>query len=140
MPANQSDTQFNHERVGSYKSYEKTKRLVQEDRLRLYEGVEFRFDSFDDWYAELGPRPMAQFAVERIDPKGHFEPGNVRWFRPKNSKGLLPRGPKGNPGLKWVRRRRGGGFSAIVGGLPIGRYETAEEAHQAAKNFIKRRH
>ena len=68
------------ERLSARNSYYKAKR-----RCRLgsahhpaYEAVEFRFESFDQFFEELGPRPDG-CSVDRIDPLGHYEPGNVRW-------------------------------------------------------------
>jgi hypothetical protein len=47
-------------------------------------GIEFRFTSFEQWYAELGPRPVTPvgrsvYSVDRKNVNGHYEPGNVRW-------------------------------------------------------------
>lgn len=42
-------------------------------------GIEFRFDSFDDFIAELGDRPSANHSLDRIDNEGHYESGNIRW-------------------------------------------------------------
>ena len=44
-------------------------------------GIEFRFKSFEEFYAEVGPRPEPKFdySLERIDNNGHYEKGNVRW-------------------------------------------------------------
>ena len=44
-------------------------------------GIEFRFNSFEEWYAELGerPEPKRLYSVDRIDNDGHYEKGNVRW-------------------------------------------------------------
>lgn len=42
-------------------------------------GIEFRFTSFEQFFAELGSRPSAMHSVDRKDTNGHYEPGNVRW-------------------------------------------------------------
>lgn len=43
-------------------------------------GTEFRFKSFEEFYAEIGPWPGVPYEVDRIDPFGHYEKGNVRWL------------------------------------------------------------
>lgn len=42
-------------------------------------GIEFRFDTFEEFFAELGLRPSASHSVNRIDNNGHYEKGNVEW-------------------------------------------------------------
>lgn len=42
-------------------------------------GIEFRFESFEQFFAELGPKPSPKHSIERIKNDRHYEPGNVRW-------------------------------------------------------------
>ena len=44
-------------------------------------GIEFRFQSFAQFFAELGPRPVGK-TLERLNNDGHYEPGNVGWATP----------------------------------------------------------
>lgn len=47
---------------------------------KWYAGVKFLFTSFEQWFAELGPRPTPQHSVDRYpNQNGNYEPGNVRW-------------------------------------------------------------
>jgi hypothetical protein len=41
-------------------------------------GIQFKFQSFKEWGQELGPCPDGYF-LDRINPDGHYEKGNVRW-------------------------------------------------------------
>jgi hypothetical protein len=42
-------------------------------------GIEFRFTSFEQFLAEVGRKPTSRHTIDRKDPGGHYEPGNVRW-------------------------------------------------------------
>jgi hypothetical protein len=48
-------------------------------------GIKFLFKSFDEFFAELGPRPKG-LTLDRIDNNGNYEPGNVRWTTPKKQR------------------------------------------------------
>jgi hypothetical protein len=41
-------------------------------------GIEFRYQSVTELFAEIGDRP-ADKTLDRKDSNGHYEPGNVRW-------------------------------------------------------------
>lgn len=47
-------------------------------------GIEFRFDSFEEFFAEVGDRPEdGNYSLDRIDVNGHYEKGNLRWATAK---------------------------------------------------------
>jgi hypothetical protein len=42
-------------------------------------GIQFNFLCFEQFFAELGPKPSPEHSLDRINNDGHYEPGNVRW-------------------------------------------------------------
>lgn len=46
-------------------------------------GIEFRFKSFQAFLNDVGRKPTPQHSLDRIDPNGHYEVGNIRWATSK---------------------------------------------------------
>jgi len=93
-PKNGTGVKNDPERLPARNSYYKAKRRCKmgANHHPAYESVEFRFDSFEQFFDLLGPKPQG-CSLDRIDPLGHYEPGNVRWAtHAEQTKNRLPRG------------------------------------------------
>ena len=42
-------------------------------------GIEFDFDSFEEFLSDIGLKPSPKLTLDRIENNGNYEPGNVRW-------------------------------------------------------------
>jgi hypothetical protein len=74
-----------------YVSYKGAKQRCQDknhDNYPAYggSGIEFRFRSFEDFLAVLGPRPEGTTCDRWPNPAGHYEKGNVRWANSKQQR------------------------------------------------------
>lgn len=70
-------------RTSEYVAYDNAKRRCTKPSHPRYvdwggRGIEFRFNSFEEFFTELGPRPVG-LTLDRRDNDGHYEKGNVRW-------------------------------------------------------------
>jgi hypothetical protein len=71
-------------RTVEYKAYIQAKIRCNNPNRSQYKyyggrGIEFRFNNFPSFLAEVGRRPSLIHSLDRIDNNKHYEVGNVRW-------------------------------------------------------------
>ena len=91
------------------------------------EGFECRFESFEQFCAEIGPRPSPNHILKRIDTGGHYEPGNVRWMRKQDT----PEEKREKERIKCSEYRER--HRAEIGPRRRAQYAAKHRAHQLAR-------
>ncbi len=70
--------------TSEYNIYHKAKDRCNNPNDKRYKdyggrGIEFRFHSFQEFFAEVGYKPTPKHSIDRINVNGHYEIGNVKW-------------------------------------------------------------
>ncbi len=78
------------EASAEYRSYQHAKARCENPNETEYHryggrGIEFRFNSFEEFFAEVGRKPTPRLVIDRIDNDGHYEKGNLRWVTYRQS-------------------------------------------------------
>lgn len=75
-------------KTSEYMAYHNAKMRCTNPKAQGYvdyggRGIEFRFKSFEDFFAALGTKPTPQHSLDRWpENNGHYEVGNLRWATP----------------------------------------------------------
>ncbi len=67
-----------------FMAFHKAKERCQNPKCKSFpnyggRGIEFRFQTVEEFIADIGIKPSAQHSIERINNEGHYEKGNVKW-------------------------------------------------------------
>lgn len=53
-----------------------------------------RWDSFENFLSDMGPKPTAGHSLDRVNSMGHYEPDNCRWATRQQQVEALPQNQK----------------------------------------------
>lgn len=98
-----------------------------------------RWRKFENFLADMGPRPSPKHSIDRIDNDGNYEPGNCRWADALTQ--LYNRRHRSPHGFG-VEINRNGTFTAVIAkdGVKqyLGTFKTTEEAGKARREAERR--
>src|SRR4051794_18702804 len=71
------------ERVSPNNPDPEKRRYYHDAGVRMHPAWTDDYAAFRDYIlATIGPRPSRLYSLDRVDPNGHYEPGNLRWATP----------------------------------------------------------
>ena len=90
-------------------------------------GVEFRFESFEQFVSDVGLKPGPDRSLDRRNNNGHYEIGNVRWAT--RSEQMRNRRKSSDTTSKyWGVCRKSNSFTARIEDIHLGSFRSEKEA------------